>query len=48
MRPSFYVELLKSYFLIAEFVYLWSILLDLYNIWAIFLYIVYVFEFFCS
>jgi hypothetical protein len=47
MSPSFDTELLKSCPLIAEFVYLWSVLLDLYNIWAIFLYVVYVFEFFC-
>jgi hypothetical protein len=33
MNPSFDVELLKSYPLIVEFVYLWSVLLDLYNIW---------------
>jgi hypothetical protein len=46
MSLSFDAELLKSYPLIAEFVYLWSVLLDLYNIWAIFLYVVYVFEFF--
>jgi hypothetical protein len=41
MSPSFDTELLKSCPLIAEFVYLWSVLLDLYNIWAIFLYVVY-------
>jgi hypothetical protein len=46
MNPSFDVELLKSYPLIVEFVYLWSVLLDLYNIWAIFLYVIYVFEIF--
>ena len=46
MSPSFDIELLKFYPLIAEFVYLWNVLLDLYNIWTIFLYVVYVFEFF--
>jgi hypothetical protein len=46
MSPSFDAELFKSYPLIAEFVYLWNVLLDLYNIWAIFLYVIYVFEFF--
>ena len=46
MSPNFDAKLLKCYHLIAKFIYLWSALLDLYNIWAIFLYVVYVFEFF--
>ena len=46
MSPNFDAKLLKCYHFIAKFIYLWSALLDLYNIWAIFLYVVYVFEFF--